>query len=87
VTKSNIFLDLGFSKEEAAVLTIKSVICLRIREYIKEANKTQAEVGEMLGLCQPDISFLIHLKWNRFTIDRLIEVATMAGIEINVSFK
>lgn len=55
VTKSsgNVFLDLGFPPEEAAILQMRSEIMTDIRKFIKNRKLTQAKPLNFLALASP----------------------------------
>ena len=76
----NIFLDLGFSEEEAALLTMRAKLMLALRETISERGWTQTEAAEHLGIAQSRISSLVCGKWDKFSLDMLITIASRAGL-------
>jgi predicted XRE-type DNA-binding protein len=82
VTKGSIFDDLGFSKEEAVHLKLKTDLMLAIREYIKNHELTQVAAAEQLGVAQPQISRLLKGKISLFTIDRLLTMLSRINIKV-----
>lgn len=81
---SNIFLDLGFPLEEAAILQMRSEIMADIRKFIKSKKLTQGEAAETLGISQSRVSDLIRGQWEKFSLEMLIILATRAGIRISL---
>lgn len=75
----NVFLDLGFSEEEAALLTMRAKIMMELRETIAERGWTQVEAASQLGIGQSRISDLVRGKWDKFSLDMLITLACRAG--------
>jgi predicted XRE-type DNA-binding protein len=81
---SNIFEDLDFDKEEAANLKIRADIMLELRRFIKSKNWTQAEAAIFSSETQPRISNLMNGDIDRFAIDKLIQMLSLAGMEVRV---
>jgi len=86
VTKSsgNVFLDLGFLPEEAAILQMRAEIMTDLRKFIKTKRLTQAKAATMLGVSQSRVSDLIRGKWEKFSLEMLITLATKAGMRITL---
>ena len=86
VTKSsgNVFLDLGFPPEEAAILQMRSEIMTDIRKFIKNRKLTQAKAAELFGVSQSRVSDLIRGKWEKFSLEMLISLATRAGLHVSL---
>jgi len=86
VTKSsgNVFLDLGFPPEEAAILQMRSEIMADLRKFITTKKLTQAKAAELLGVSQSRVSDLIRGKWEKFSLEMLISLATKAGMRISL---
>ena len=86
ITKScgNIFLDLGFSPEEATILAMRSQLMGELRIKIRDEEWTQAEAAQVLGISQSRVSDLIRGKWDKFSLDMLITLATRAGKKVEL---
>ena len=86
VTRSsgNVFLDLGFPPEEAAILQMRSEIMTDLRKFIKTKKLTQAKAAEILGVSQSRVSDLTRGKWEKFSLEMLIALATKAGMRITL---
>jgi predicted XRE-type DNA-binding protein len=80
----NIFLDLGFPPEEAAVLQIRSGLMADLRNFIEGKKLTQTEAAAILGISQSRVSDLIRGKWERFSLEMLVVLATKAGMRISL---
>ncbi len=80
-TKSggNVFVDLGFSKEEAAVLAMRAELMARLRSVIDERGWTQQEAAKRLGIGQSRVSDLVRGKWEKFSLDMLVTLAARVG--------
>lgn len=84
-SSGNVFEDLGFSKEEAENLKVRSVLMAGIRRIINEEGITQTEAAERFGVRQPRISDLVRGKIELFSIDALINMLAAAGHRVEIS--
>lgn len=86
VTESsgNVFVDLGYSPEEAAILEMRADLMAKLRKFIKSKRLTQARAAEIFGVTQSRVSDLIRGKWERFSLEMLITLATRAGMRVTV---
>jgi predicted XRE-type DNA-binding protein len=81
---SNVFEDLGFEEEEATNLKIRADLMLDLRKFIELQKWTQAEAAMFFGETQPRISNLINGDIERFGIDKLVQMLSQAGMDIQV---
>ncbi len=79
-SSGNVFIDLGFSPDEAAILQMRADLMADLRKFIKAKRLTQAKAAEILGVSQSRVSDLIRGKWERFSLEMLIILATKAGM-------
>jgi len=86
VTRSsgNVFSDLGFEKEEAEHLQIRSTLMIAIQRIIDERQLTQAEAAGVFGVTQPRISDLVRGKIELFSIDMLVTMLARAGVHLQI---
>ena len=86
VTRSsgNVFSDLGFGKEEAQHLQIRSTLMIAIQKIIDERQLTQAQAADVFGVTQPRISDLVRGKIELFSIDMLVTVLARAGMHLQI---
>src|ERR1700712_4673803 len=75
LTKGSVLVDIGFSPAEALELKVKAEIYYELLEYIKERGFTQQELGTLLGIHQPDASFLLNGRVSKFSVGKLIKFA------------
>ncbi|MBW4535933.1 MAG: helix-turn-helix domain-containing protein [Pleurocapsa minor HA4230-MV1] len=80
----NIFDDLGFEKSEAANLKIRADLMLALKEYIQSQDWSQEQAAEFFQETQPRISNLINGEISRFSVDKLINMLSRAGMEVKV---
>ncbi len=67
----NIFKDFGFSDEEAAGLSIKSLLSMSLQKALRDAGKTQSELAIIIGAPQPKVSDLMSGKMSGFSVERI----------------
>jgi predicted XRE-type DNA-binding protein len=83
----NVFRDLGFPREEAEHLRIRSDLMIRLSRLIEARGLTQAQAARLLGVTQPRISDLVRGKIDRFSGDSLIELLGLTGARIDIVVK
>jgi predicted XRE-type DNA-binding protein len=83
----NIFTDLGFPKEEAENLKMRSDLMIRIVEFYKKSGMTQAAAAKALGITQPRLNALLKGKIGLFSLDALVNIATRAGLNVRLVVK
>ena len=83
-SSGNIFIDLGYSPDEAAILQMRADLMADLRKWIKAKRLTQAKAAETLGVSQSRVSDLIRGKWERFSLEMLITLATRAGMHVTL---
>ena len=86
MTKSsgNVFIDLGFRPEEATILAMRADLMGRLRLLIEKKGWTQAQAAQTLGVSQSRVSDLVRGKWDKFSLDMLISLATRAGMRVQL---
>ena len=83
-SSGNVFTDLGYSPDEAAILQMRAELMADLRKLIKGKRLTQAKAAEILGVSQSRVSDLIRGKWERFSLEMLITLATRAGMHVTL---
>ena len=83
-SSGNVFVDLGYSPDEAAILQMRADLMSDLRKLIKAKKLTQAKAAEILGVSQSRVSDLIRGKWEKFSLEMLITLATKAGIRVTL---
>ncbi len=78
--KSNVFEQIGFSPEEAALLKMKSELHSQIMKAIKKRGYTQADLQKRLDEPQPRVSDLTTGKISKFSLETLITYADALGL-------
>jgi predicted XRE-type DNA-binding protein len=86
VTRSsgNVFSYLGFGKEEAEHLQIRSTLMIAIQKIIDERQLTQAQAADVFGVTQRRISDMVRGKIELFSIDMLVTMLARAGMHLQI---
>jgi len=80
----NIFLDLGFSAEEADNLLIRSQLILALTHQIKERGWTLDQTAQHLQQSNDRIKALTQGKIGQFSVDSLIAMLNKVGMTVKV---
>jgi predicted XRE-type DNA-binding protein len=83
-SSGNVFVDLGYSPDEAAILQMRADLMANLRKFIKARKLTQSKAAEMLGVSQSRVSDLTSGKWEKFSLEMLIILATKAGMRVTL---
>jgi predicted XRE-type DNA-binding protein len=78
----NVFADLGFSAEEATLLAMRAELMAKVREAISERGWTQVQAAEQLQIGQSRVADLLRGKWDKFSLDMLVTLATRVGKKV-----
>lgn len=89
ITRSsgNVFLDLGFSKDEAENLKLRAELMMKIEDYVRVGGMTQVEAAKRLGLSQPRLNDLLRGKIDKFSLDALVNMLAKAGMRIEMKVR
>jgi predicted XRE-type DNA-binding protein len=83
-SSGNVFIDLGYSPDDAAILQMRADLMADLRNFIKAKRLTQAKAAEILGVSQSRVSDLTRGKWEKFSLEMLITLATRAGMRVTL---
>ncbi|MCY3789642.1 MAG: helix-turn-helix transcriptional regulator [Gemmatimonadetes bacterium] len=83
----NVFEDIGFEREEAASLKVRADLMLDLKKYIETRGWTQRQAAAFFGEPQPRISNLMQGEISRFSVDKLINMLTRAGMQVEIYVK
>ena len=70
--------------EEAENMKLRSVLMTALKNQITRAEMSQAQAAKLLGVTQPRVSDLMRGKINLFGLDALVNMATAAGLHIEM---
>lgn len=95
--RGNVFLDLGFSPQEAKRLLaqadaqidesirLKRQLMDEIAGWMSEARVTQAVAAEVLHVTRPRVSDMVNHKVDKFTIDALVGMLARIGKQVRLA--
>ena len=83
----NVFEDLGFGKDEAENLRVRSALIATIRGIIQEEGLTQSRAAKLFGVTQPRVSDLVRGKIELFSIDALVNMVAATGRHVDISIE
>jgi predicted XRE-type DNA-binding protein len=83
-SSGNVFVDLGYPPDEAAILQMRADLMADLRKFIKARKLTQSKAAEILGVSQSRVSDLTRGKWEKFSLEMLIILATKAGMRVTI---
>jgi predicted XRE-type DNA-binding protein len=70
---------------ESESMKLRSSLMMTLAEYITHTKLNQSEAARLFGVTQPRISDLMRGKINLFALDALVNMATAAGLHIEMS--
>lgn len=70
--------------EEAENMKLRSALMMALKDHIVRAGLSQSQVAKLFGVTQPRVSDLVRGKINLFTIDALVNMATAAGLHVEI---
>jgi len=80
----NVWDALAETPEEAANLTLRSDLMMKIEAIVKKNRWTQAEAARRCGVTQPRINDLLRGRISRFSLDALVNIAAALGRKVKV---
>jgi predicted XRE-type DNA-binding protein len=80
----NPFLDLGFSREEAVTLQIRSQLAVTLEQYIERKGWSQSQAAQTLKIPQPTVSKIINGNTDKLSVEFLIKLMVRAGLPIEI---
>lgn len=86
-SKGNVFEDLGFVKEEAAVYAMQVDLSVEIEKFIKRRMMNQVEAAKFFGVTQSRISKILNGRLDDFTIDFLVKMVSKTGRRPHIAFR
>jgi predicted XRE-type DNA-binding protein len=89
VASGNVFSDLGFGPEEAALLAMCAQLMADLRDTIAQEKWTQTEAAKVLGVSQSRVSDLVRgccePRGEKFNIDMLVTLVVRCGKQVQAA--
>jgi predicted XRE-type DNA-binding protein len=73
--------------QQAASMRARSHLMIELTELIRREGWTHKAAAEKFGVTQPRISDLMRGKVGHFSLDALIDVATVAGLSLRIMIR
>ena len=70
--------------EEAENMRLRSILMMALINHLTGTGMSQAQAAKLLGVTQPRVSDLMRGKINLFGLDALVNMATAAGLQIEL---
>jgi predicted XRE-type DNA-binding protein len=86
-SSGNVFVDLGYSEDEAVNIVMRLELMMQIENIIKVHGWTQQQAAKVLGLTQSRVSELMSSRSEKFTIDKLMKLLDRLGQKIEFKVK
>jgi len=81
----NVFADIGLPNPEEALA--KAEIARQVNRIFAARRLNQAQAGALLRIAQPRVSDLARGRLGKFSLDKLLQFARLAGIDIEIRMK
>ncbi|MDE2048287.1 MAG: XRE family transcriptional regulator [Betaproteobacteria bacterium] len=70
--------------EAAENMRLRSVLMTALKNHLTRTAMSQAQAAQLFGVTQPRVSDLMRGKINLFGLDALVNMATAAGLHIDM---
>ncbi len=68
----------------AANMKVRAEIMLALQERVKRQPGTQGEKARQLGITQPRLNDLLRGRIDKFSLDALVNLASLAGLQVDL---
>lgn len=85
-SSGNVFLDIGFSEEEAEYEQLRVDLAFAIYHLLEEQKLTPAKAEARFGLDPSDVSRLKEMDFN-FTVERLLMILKKLNRKVEIHIK
>lgn len=83
----SVFDALADTPEQAANLTARADLMLAIRERVRSWDIPQEQAAKRLGLTRPRTNDLLRGKFDKFSLDALVNIATASGFKLHIQLE
>ena len=80
----NVWDAIEDTPEEAENMKLRSVLLTALKNHLTSTKMSQAQAAKLFGVTQPRVSDLMRGKINLFGLDALVNMATAAGLHIEM---
>ncbi len=86
-SSGNVFLDIGFSEEEAEYHQLRVDLAFAIHHLLEEQKLTPTKAKARFGLDPSDVSRLKKMDFTDFTIEQLLVVLKRLNRKVEIHIK
>jgi len=86
-SSGNVFEDLGFPSEEAALLQLKTDLKIAIEREAKRRKLTPKKLTQVLDIQQSQVSDLLTGKVSKMSVDKLTKYLYRMGVSVEIKTK
>lgn len=72
------------TRAEAENMKLRSQLMMSLRSHIVRTGMSQTKAAQLFGVTQPRVSDLVRGKIDLFSLDMLVNMATAAGLHIEL---
>ena len=72
------------TREETENMKLRSALMMALKNHIDRRSLTQMQAAKLFGITQPRVSDLIRGKIGLFALDALVNMATAAGLHVEM---
>ena len=73
--------------QEAENMKLRSALMTALKSHLAQAKMSQAQAAQLFGVTQPRMSDLIRGKINLFGLDALVNMASAAGLHVDMRIR
>ncbi|WP_348754841.1 helix-turn-helix domain-containing protein [uncultured Aquincola sp.] len=70
--------------EQAENMKLRAALMTALKDRLAQSRISQAQAAELFGVTQPRVSDLVRGKIDRFGLDALVNMATAAGLHVEL---
>jgi predicted XRE-type DNA-binding protein len=71
--------------EDAENMKLRSTLMIALKQHLTRTGVSQSEAAKTFGVTQPRVSDLMRGKINLFSLDSLVNMATSAGLKVELT--
>ena len=83
----NVWDAIADTPAEAENLKLRSQLMMALEQYIVHEEITQEQASKRLGVSRPRVSDLVRGHIDKFTIDKLVNMAARVGLTATLTIK
>lgn len=72
---------------DAENMKLRSGLMVALKKHIARSKMSQEQAAQLLGVTQPRVSELMRGKINLFALDALVNMATAAGLHVQMTIQ